>query len=398
MPTFNDRYYKLFMGNFYDFELPVQHLLAQSDALSALIQTEIKQQDGISFADFMQLALYHPQFGFYVAANFADHFVTAPLISDLFATCLAQQISELFADHQHENILELGAGNGQLMCDLLQKLANKNHHPQYYIYEVSSKLRKLQLDLINKTHPQFAARVHFLAELPEKFSGVIIANEVLDAQPCKRFIVDDNAVHERCVALDEDGFTWQTKPFLSATMNKRLRSICKTYELFSGYESEFNLQTYALVYSLASRLQSGAILFFDYGYGREEYYHPQRNRGTLTCFYQHRAHSNPFLWPGLQDISAHVDFTSVAEAASNADCVVAGYTSQAAFLLSCDLMAHAQVAEKNLSTHDQVALHQAIKILTMPTEMGEVVKVMAITKNIEATLRGFALKDRRRDL
>jgi SAM-dependent MidA family methyltransferase len=385
------------MTTYHDLPAPSAEMLARSHALSAVIRQTIQQHHGkISFADFMAAALYHPQYGYYQQQHFdlGKHgdFTTAPEISPLFARCAARQCRQIFATAIDDIILELGAGTGRFALDCLTELAAQQALPQrYFIYEISTALRKKQQQLFEAERPDLLSRIEWLTTLPSQFTGAIIANEVLDAIPFQCFQIENQRARERMVTISGDTFDWQ----IDNTSQLDLALAC---DLTDGYQSEIQPAAMQLVQQLCERLTSGVILLMDYGYGQREYYHPQRNQGSLTCFYQHRKHDNPFLYPGLQDITTHVDFTRVIETAAASGATLGGFTTQAGFLLANGLVEMAQADEEHLSEKDAFRMHQAIKSLTMPTEMGDVVKVMALTKNINLPLAGFSLLDRRRDL
>lgn len=386
----------------YDLPEPNSVALRRSQALTLEIQQQIAANNGrISFASFMQLALYHPEFGYYNAETLElgarGDFTTAPEISPLFAYCFARQAREILNNLAADHILELGAGSGMFAKDLLTELKQLNALPKYYfIYEISPALRKKQQILLSEHCAHFATQIIWLDDLPQDFSGVIIANEVLDALPVRRFHCDET-IKEACVSWDGNKFVWELLP-ATDEFALEVSRICNTYSLPNGYQSEINWDLIKFIHSLTNSLQRGVILFADYGYGQEEYYHPERARGTLTCFYQHRRHENPLILPGLQDITAHVDFTRVIDIAADQACSLAGYTSQATFLMACGLLNIASEIEKTLTPAQEFQLHQAIKQLTMPTEMGERIKIMAISKGFDADLMGFRLQDRRREL
>ncbi|TAK77024.1 MAG: SAM-dependent methyltransferase [Gammaproteobacteria bacterium] len=369
-----------------------------SNSLIHFIREKIAAAGGqLSFDQFMGCALYHPEFGYYNSARFdigkEGDFITAPEISPLFAQCFARQCLQIWATLPERTLLELGAGTGRLARDLLNEFDRLGSPPDhYFIYEPNLGLRKKQQACLP------SARVQWLDHLPSEFSGVIVANEVLDALPVHCFRIDRDGVKERCVMWENNEFQWKISVPTSAELREEIVKLCDLYGLETGYESEINLNLSPFIQAIAAALKAGAIFFIDYGYGQREYYHPQRRQGTLTCFYQHRHHANPLISVGLQDITAHVDFTRVAESAVQYGCDVLGYTTQAAFLLACGLMELAAEAEKNLSAADEFALHQAIKLLTLPTEMGERIKVMALGKQLGSPLVGFDLQDRRRDL
>jgi SAM-dependent MidA family methyltransferase len=384
---------------------PRSDALARSIALSDYIREILsKQNSALSFAEFMELALYHAEWGYYNANTFdiGKHgdFTTAPEISPLFAQCLARQQQEIAEILGKNNILELGAGTGRLAGELLSACEKLGCLPQHYlIYEPSQGLREKQQAFLARTYPDFFPLLEWVDTLPNDFIGTIIANEVLDALPVHCLLIDDNhQIKERCVAWDGEKFAWQPCPPTSTELEKKAEELRDLYGLQPGYEFEINLYAPAFIESLSYSLAKGIVLFSDYGYGQREYYHPQRRQGTLTCFYQHSKNNNPLIMPGLQDITSHVDFTSIIDKGIDCGFKLAGYTSQAGFLLACGLTTLVQAAEKNLCAADTLALHHAVKILTLPSEMGERVKFMALSKGLDFDLLGFKLQDKRREL
>ncbi|HLB42724.1 MAG TPA: SAM-dependent methyltransferase [Gammaproteobacteria bacterium] len=350
----------------------------------------------------MEEALYHPKWGYYNSKDFDigkyGDFTTAPEISPLFAQCIAKQCRDIFEHLGTNHILELGAGTGRFAKDLLSYLDVLGCLPTaYYIYEKSSRLREKQ-KMFLQTYPCFYSRIIWLDKLPKSFLGTIIANEVLDALPVHCFRINDRAIKERCVTWEKDAFIWQVRQSSSLELIDKVTLIRQIYSLHPGYESEINLNLHSFLQSITNMLEQGIILLIDYGYGRREYYHPERSHGTLTCFYQHRYHNNPLIFPGQQDITAHVDFTHVIEIAVENNCNLLGYATQASFLLDCGLLTLAKETEKHLSSIELINLHQAIKLLTLPTEMGERIKVMALGKKTTLALLGFQLQDRRQEL
>lgn len=382
--------------------MPHSNALARSEKLIQLIRHEIlRAGHAISFAHFMELALYAPALGYYSAETnkFGEKgdFITAPEISPLFAQCVAKQCQQIQHALGTSDILEIGAGSGTFARDLLRDLEKTNSLPgHYFIYEISPELREQQQRLIKQDCPHLFKCITWLDTLPKSFSGIIFANEVLDALPVHCFQISEGGAEECCVTWQDEQFAWHLQPPQS-DLATQLNLILTEYALPIGYRSEVNLAASRLIQTLGGILQQGVILLLDYGYGRAEYYHSERQNGTLTCFYQHRQYSNPLILTGLQDITAHVDFTTVAESALTAGLSVAGFTTQAAFLLACGLL---DIAAKNttLSEKEKFQQSQAIKTLTLPSEMGEVIKVMSLTKNVDLPLLGFSLQDRRRNL
>lgn len=375
-----------------------------SNALTDLIRQEIKNHGGaISFAQFMEKVLYHPEYGYYNKPHFTigseGDFTTAPEVSPLFAQCFAHQCLQILNALEGGDLLEFGAGTGHFAADLMAALEAAGSLPNhYYIYEVNAGLRKQQQAYLSLHCAHLYDRFSWVDALPDHFEGIMIANEVLDALPVHCFVVNDDDIKERCVGWDKDGFIWKlTKPS-SEELHDAAAALLETYRLPNGYVSEVNLELKPFITEMAQHLKRGVILLADYGYGQLEYYHPERTQGTLTCFHQHRKHNNPLIFIGSQDITAHVDFTRAADIAVDNGCELAGFTTQAAFLLGCGLLDIAALIEKDLPPAEEFKLHQAMKVLTLPTEMGERIKIMGLAKNLDIPLMGFAVQDRRRDL
>lgn len=357
----------------------------------------------IPFSTFMETALYHPTFGYYMRENIGfgmvGDFTTAPEISPLFARCIARQCLQILPLLKKSAILEIGAGSGRLAGEIIQTLATDGYHlPHYFIYEISPTLRKQQQIYIKKHYPEKVHCFTWLEILPEHFVGIIIANEVLDALPVDCFAIQNNKIFERQVAFNGKNFYWHLMQSDNPIFYHSIEKIRNRYQL-DDYQSEINLRLPQYLQNLTQHLQQGLILLIDYGYGERLYYHPERNQGTLTAFHHHER-CDPLTKVGQQDLTAHVNFTQVAEIAHGASCVLEGFVTQAAFLLSCGLIAEAEKASQNLNPEERMKMHQAIKLLTFPTEMGECVKVMALSKGIKKTpqLIGFAKQDRTREL
>ena len=369
---------------------PSAEALAHSARLSERIRAEIAAAGGaIGFERYMQLALYAPGLGYYSAGSrkfgAAGDFVTAPEISPLFADCLALQCAEVLSALGGGELLELGAGSGRMAADVLTELARLDAPPEHYlILEVSADLRERQHATIAARAPALLDRVRWLERLPQEFSGVMFGNEVLDALPVSRFRRAAGGFEEFCVAHQDGKFVWRVRP-AAAELHAALVALETSLgEPFAeGYCSEICLRMPAFVQSLCDALTRGALLFVDYGYPRAAYYHPDRRMGTMMCHYRQRAHHDPFLYPGLQDITAHVDFTTVAEAASAAGLQLDGYTTQAHFLLALGLAERAG---------DWQSARQ-VKLLTLPEEMGERFKAIGFTQALDLPLAGFSLRD-----
>ena len=377
---------------------PSPDAIAHSERLSELIRRDISSQDGwIPFSRFMELALYAPGLGYYTAGarkfGEAGDFTTAPELSALFGRTLAKQLIEVMqASTPH--ILELGAGSGKLAVDILTELEKRNTLPESYsILEVSADLRERQQALIQERLPHLAQKVTWLDVLPDHISGAVIGNEVLDALPVHLVYWSEGRILERGVSSSGATFAWQDR----IPENVALLDIAKTLTVPDDYLSEVSLAARGLIASLSERMQKGAMLFIDYGFGSAEYYHPQRSRGTLMCHYRHHSHDDPFYLLGLQDITAHVDFTAIAESAIDHGAHFLGYTSQAHFLINngvTDLLS--EVSPEDVRAY--APLSSQLQKLTSPAEMGELFKVIALGKGMEEPLAGFLRGDMSRRL
>ncbi|MFK7891623.1 MAG: class I SAM-dependent methyltransferase [Granulosicoccus sp.] len=368
---------------------------AHSEQLCRVINERIIAAGGaIPFSEYMNTVLYEPGLGYYMAGasrfGEAGDFITAPEISPLFGQSLAVQIGQVL-DMVGGGVLELGAGNGKLAAPIIRLLEEREGF-SYSILEPSAALAKIQRDwLADHLSASAMQSVSWLTSLPENFCGVILANEVLDALPVERFRVSGQ-IERMCVSENLEPVYTQADSYLSEAVSA-IEADCK-HVFASGYSSELCLVFRGWIRSLGSALTQGVVLLADYGYPRREYYLPERTSGTLACYYRHRMHDDPFYLPGLQDITAHVDFTSVADAAISADMELLGYTSQASFLLANDLLT---LMDKELahadSESERIMLAQAVKQLTLPGEMGERFQFMALGKGYNHPLRGFAAQD-----
>jgi len=385
--------------------LPSNEARTHSNKLCELIHRNIATQGGwIPFARYMELALYAPGLGYYTAGSrkFGSQgdFVTAPEISTLFGRALARQLAEIIKQSL-PFILELGAGSGKLAADVLLELERMDCLPQRYdILEVSADLRQRQQTLLHERLPHLIDRVNWLETLPENIRGAVIANEVLDALPVQllrwRSAADGQGgqiLLERGVSNNGANFIWEERPSENAALLESAQNITVP----DDYLSEFSIASHGLIASLCSHLQQGTLLFIDYGFGASEYYHPQRSQGTLMCHYRHHAHDDPFYLPGLQDITAHVDFTAIADTAIDNGAELLGYTTQAFFLINCgiaDLLAESD--PENL--REYLPLSTQLQKLTSPAEMGELFKVIALGKGMQSQLCGFYAGDKSRFL
>ena len=374
--------------------------LAHCRKVAALIREQIVAAGGsISFADFMQHALYAPGFGYYMAGarkfGAAGDFVTAPELSPLFGRVLARQCAEVFEQIGGGELLELGAGSGVLAVDLLRKLKELDVLPlRYRILEVSAELQERQQDRIRNELPEMMQRVEWLSDLPPAFNGVIVANEVADALPVERFTRTSDGIQQQRVIATESGFAWQSMPapeLLARAVHKIEVDIGR--KLRPGYTAEISLGLPGWIESLAASLAQGLIFLCDYGVSRREYYAADRKDGWLRCHYRHRAHSDPLIYPGIQDLTAWVDFSLLAEAAAGSGLKLDGYAAQGPFLLQGGLVEElADFVE--LPTDRQLELSRQVKLLTLPGEMGENFKCMGLRRGEFQVPTAFAGTDR----
>ncbi len=403
--------------------------LSHTQRVSAFLHLQIQQAGGwLPFSAWMHHALYAPGLGYYAAGNtkladapstsattLSGDFVTAPQLTPLFGRTLARQVSEILRQTDTLEVLEFGAGSGALAHDLLSALQAEGLKVHYKILEVSADLRQRQQQRLS----EWGDRVSWLAKLPDSFSGCVIGNELLDAMPVELFVWSEqgevfergvvstgthgsiNTVHtnetdiaQTSESVPSTGFAFADRPAsreLAELVQARMPPL-------PGYTSEINLQAEAWIRDLGHWLTHGAALLIDYGFPRHEYYHPQRQRGTLMCHIQHRTHDDVFLAPGLQDITAHVDFTAIAEAAQESGLMLLGYTSQARFLLNAGLPqlleTYAQQQHAHPDPKARAQTYAAVQKLISEAEMGELFKVFAIGKGIQLPLSGFTHSDR----
>jgi SAM-dependent MidA family methyltransferase len=376
---------------------------AHAQVLLAALRARIGARGGwIGFDEYLELVLYAPGLGYYSAgaAKFgaAGDFVTAPELSPLFGACVARGCAPLLA--AGGDILELGAGSGALAEVLLLRLAELDALPaRYGILEVSADLRERLRARLERLPPALRARLHWLDALPpRRLRGVILANEVADALPFQCFAVTADGFAERGVALDGDAApAWAERP-AGTLLQEELRALSASLPqpLAAGYRGELCLRLGPWLHGLADSLEAGAIMLFDYGLGRSELFHPQRSAGTLRCHYRHRAHDDPFWQPGLQDITAWVDFTRLAAAAADAGLHVAGYCTQAAFLLGAGI--EAELARAGDALEQARRAGEAQRLL-LPGEMGETFKAMLLARGEDAQQAlqaAFSVQDLRR--
>ncbi|WDD95564.1 class I SAM-dependent methyltransferase [Burkholderia sp. FERM BP-3421] len=379
---------------------PGPDALVQSETLVARLHAEIAAAGGwLPFSRYMEQALYAPGLGYYSggARKFGrrgddgSDFVTAPELSPLFAQTLARPVAQALELSGTRRVMEFGAGTGRLAAGLLNALDALGAAPdEYWIVDLSGELRARQRDTLDADAPALAARVRWLDALPARFEGVVIGNEVLDAMPVRLVVKGEAGWLERGVVTDAAGrFGFDDRPCGA----EPLIAAFDGPALPAGYLTEIHDAAVGFVRTVCSMLARGAALFIDYGFPRHEYYHPQRAEGTLMCHYRHRAHGDPFLYPGLQDLTAHVEFSGVCEAGMATGADLLGYTSQARFLLNAGIT-------EALATLDPADVHaflpaaNAVQKLISEAEMGELFKVIGFARGIDGTLDAFARGDR----
>lgn len=375
---------------------PAPEAIVHSQRLTQAIADDIAAAGGwISFARFMEQVLYRPGLGYYTAGarkfGAAGDFVTAPEMSALFGRAVARQVMQVLT-RSAPCVLEVGAGSGRLAADLLLELERQGGLPErYFILDLSADLRERQQQTIAAAAPHLLSRVSWLDRLPARFSGVVLANELLDAMPAHVVAWREDGIFDRGVALDANGgFSWQERPATGALL-AAARQIGEQCQLPPGFESEISLAVSSWAAEWGHRLDRGALLLIDYGFPRREFYHQQRGRGTLMCHYRHHAHPDPFYLPGLQDVTVHVDFTAVIAGAHGAGLDLLGYASQGQFLLNCGILD--LLADLPSGTPEYIRAAGAVNTLLMPHEMGELFKVIAIGRGIDDALCGFASGD-----
>lgn len=389
--------------------MPDSDALAHTREVDRHLAQAIADADGfLPFEQWMALALYAPGLGYYAAGSVkfggdqpTGDFTTAPELSPLFGQTLARQIAQVLQATNSTQVLEFGAGSGALAAAIIPALRQLGITPQYRILEVSADLRARQQERLR----ELGADIEWLDGLPKAYTGCVIANEVLDAMPATLFRWDDEgALFELGVRLAGTRDATPSAPAQSGApcfelatrpASEKLQAVVSgRMPALAGYQSDINLQAEAWVLEIGSWLERGAALLIDYGFPQREYYHPQRAEGTLMCHFRHHAHANPLIYPGLQDITTHVDFTAMADAALAGGLDVLGYTSQARFLMNAgliDLLTQTSATEGTT----QARLLSGVQKLVSEAEMGELFKVLAIGRRIDAPLIGFTQGDRR---
>ena len=369
-----------------------------SIAVARHLRGKIEDAGGVlPFDQYMDMALYAPGLGYYATGTRkfgqGGDFVTAPEIGPLFGQCLAREVGLVLETIDDACLLELGAGSGALAQSLIEALSADDRLPsRYCILEISPDLRERQRQRLEPLAEHHGLKIEWLEQLPdEPLQGVILANEVVDAFAVTRFCVIEGRPWRAGISIDGDGFAWEWIDDLDP--DSGAAKIVQQYELVEGYISEVCPRAEAWIHALGVSLQRGLALVIDYGFPAREYYLPERSQGTLRCHYQHRAHNDPLILPGIQDVTCHVNFSALAEAGRTAGFDVLGYTSQESYLLALGLL---DLATPQPDDDEKLMLARAaeVKQLILPSQMGEAFKVMAFGRNIEQALAGFKLRDR----
>jgi len=372
--------------------------------MHAFLAEQLAAADGwLPFERFMDMALYAPGLGYYSAGarklGAAGDFITAPEMSRLFGACLARQCAEILSALGRGSILEIGAGSGRLAADILLRLESLGALPERYsILDISADLRERQRRHFEQHLPHLQGRIRWLDEPPEEsFDGIILANEVLDALPVTRFRWSAAGIEELGVVLQNGRFAWAPRPAGPGVADtcRRLQAAGGAWD--EGYVSEYCPRLGAWTRSVTQALRAGAALWFDYGLPRSQYYLPERHEGTLLCHFRHRAHGDPFLFAGLQDITAWVDYTLLAEASRAAGFSLEGFTTQSHFLAGLELDEEMRAIAGTDANHFARLANEARQLM-LPGEMGERFKAMAWLRGVDAPLSGFALQDLRHTL
>lgn len=372
---------------------PDQSALTNSQILTSLIKQQIEQQHNwIAFAEYMQMVLYTPYYGYYAGGSqklgHRGDFITAPELTPLFGLVVASQLEELLPQTAG-NIYEFGAGTGMLAATML-KVLPENLLQHYYIIELSADLASRQQQSIRMHVPHMADKVIHLSELPAHFDGVLIGNEVLDALPVPVYRRLGSEITELGVSWHENHFVWQQKTVNNINIRQQILDTFPQTD--TPYQSELHPQQYAFIATMAQKLQRGAMIWIDYGFDAAQYYHPQRLQGTLIGYYRHHVIHDVFFHPGLTDLTAHVNFTSIADAGIDNDLDLIGYTNQSTFLRNLNIT-HLLQQTGQPSDRSFIAAASACQTLLAPHEMGELFKVIAFGKNIDIDWRGFSHGD-----
>lgn len=380
---------------------PSADALAASEQLCQHIRQQIAANAGwLPFVDYMRLALYTPGLGYYSggAAKFgtAGDFITAPGLSPLFGGSVAATIAHVLAE-SGGNVIEVGAGTGQLAAQILAELERLEQLPaQYGILELSGELRERQLQTLQTLVPHLAERAVWLDSLPSEFTGVIVGNEVLDAMPCEVVQLNDGEWQRRGIVANDDGFAWENRK-LDPSKDAAILATCARWPQIPGYTSEIQIEAQGFIKALSNSLQRGMILMLDYGFPAGEFYHPERSMGTLIGHYRHHTVHDMFHFPGLTDLTCHVDFSAMYTAADQSGLALDGYTSQASYLIDCGILERA--AQLDSKSVEYLRTAAALQKLLGQAEMGELFKVIAFSRGLSGpTAPGFRGQDRSGEL
>lgn len=375
---------------------------SHSAAVARYIRERIEDAGGVlPFDQYMDAVLYAPGLGYYATGTrkFGEggDFITAPEMGPLFGQCLAHEVGPVLEMIDAPCVLEFGAGSGALAQSLIEALVASGQLPsRYCILEISPDLRERQRERLEPLAKSYGLTIEWLEQIPsEPLHGVILANEVVDAFAVTRFRVIEGRPWRAGVCIEGDGFAWDWIDDLAP--DSVAAKIVRRYELAEGYTSEVCPRADAWIDTLSHCLEQGLAIVIDYGFSAGEYYLPERSQGTLRCHYQHRAHNDPLIFLGIQDITCHVDFSGLADAGQAAGFDILGYTSQEAYLLSLGLL---DLAAPQPEDDEKAVLARAaeVKQLILPSQMGEAFKVMALGRNLDQKLQGFDLRDRRPSL
>lgn len=373
---------------------PSSEALNSSDTLTKIIRAQIQAQGGwMPFSQYMNLALYAPSYGYYTGGSHKigeeGDFITAPTLTPLFGQTLASQIAQILPQTDG-NIYEFGAGTGELAAAVLNELAILGVKVNaYYVVDVSPELMQRQKEHVDKYATSQAHLFHHINELPENMDGIILGNEVLDAMPCDVMRWENEKIWQRGVTWGDQGFIWTEQERKVGHLWEAAQKIKPEGD---SYISELHLAQQAFIQTLAEKLQRGAMIFIDYGFEESQYYCLERNMGTLIGHYRHHSIHDPFYLPGLCDLTCHVNFTAIAEAAVDFGLDLIGYCNQAYFLLNLGLTTRLQqVGDPETPAFMQAA--SACQKLLAPNEMGELFKVMALGKNVDVDWLGFTAGD-----
>jgi SAM-dependent MidA family methyltransferase len=380
------------------------HSQTRLHALHHQIHSAIKQQGKITFAELMQYALYTPNLGYYCSEHLpfgkTGDFITAPEISPLFGRSLATQCADIQKYLPEAEIIEFGAGTGALAESLLLSLKEENKlPPAYHIVELNPHLAQQQYQRLQAALPEYIDSIHWCPTPPKVSAGIIICNEILDALPFERFRFSDEGLQQLFVTVTADNQIQAIWQAATADLAQALEPyIALWQDCPIAYESEYCLQAQDFLQQALAAFEQGVALFIDYGFVAHEYYHPDRHQGTWLCHQKHLSHEQVFSQLGLCDITAHVNFTYIAQLAKQFGADVAGYCNQAWFLLSNGLLDFFSAERNTANQETQLKLQNAIHLLTAPQEMGELFKVLALSKNYHADLVGFSMRDDRNRL